>query len=270
MTPTQQDIIRTLGVVPHIDVAQQIALRVDFLQHHVTQAQKTGLLIAVSGGVDSAVAAALCFRATQALCAQTGQDYRTIALFMPYGEQSDIEDSRAVVRALGIDHAIEMHIQEAVDEVATECEYALKRLGSPRHLSRLAKGNTKARMRMVMQYALAQELNVLVVGTDHASEAITGFYTKYGDGAVDLTPLSSLNKRQVVLLAEALGVPHHVCTKAPTAGLWPGQTDEDELGITYAQNSDYLEGKLIDPLIASTLERMYVATAHKRNPIPGI
>jgi NAD+ synthase len=123
---------------------------------------------------------------------------------------------------------------------------------------------------MVVQYALAFDMNLLGVGTDHASEAITGFFTKYGDGAVDLTPLSSLNKRQVRQLAVRLGVPQPILDKAPTAGLWEGQTDEQELGITYEDNSDYLEGKEIDPAAREKLERQYVKTEHKRSPIPGI
>jgi NAD+ synthase len=121
-----------------------------------------------------------------------------------------------------------------------------------------------------MQYALAFDLNLLVVGTDHASEAVTGFYTKWGDGAVDVTPLSTLNKRQVRQLASAIGVPQSVLDKAPTAGLWEGQTDEGELGITYEANSDYLEGKAIDPAMAEKLEQKYRITEHKRAPIPGI
>ncbi|MNR42035.1 NH(3)-dependent NAD(+) synthetase [compost metagenome] len=121
-----------------------------------------------------------------------------------------------------------------------------------------------------MQYALAFELGLIVVGTDHASEAVTGFYTKYGDGAVDITPLSTLNKRQVRSLAAKIGVPQSVLDKAPTAGLWDGQTDEDELGITYGDNSDYLEGKQIDPAVQEKLENQYRKTEHKRVPIPGI
>ncbi len=123
---------------------------------------------------------------------------------------------------------------------------------------------------MVVQYALSFDLNLLVVGTDHASETITGFYTKWGDGAVDLTPLSSLNKRQVKQLGAALGVPDSVVNKVPTAGLWPGQTDEAELGISYEDNSNYLEGKAIDPKAQEKLEQQYARTEHKRSPIPGI
>jgi NAD+ synthase len=121
-----------------------------------------------------------------------------------------------------------------------------------------------------LQYAIAFELNLLVVGTDHASEAITGFFTKHGDGAVDITPLSSLNKRQVRLIAAKIGVPQSILEKVPTAGLWEGQTDEDELGIKYDENSDYLEGKEIDPVVREKLEKQYLKTEHKRVTIPGI
>ncbi|KHF36902.1 NH(3)-dependent NAD(+) synthetase [Paenibacillus sp. P1XP2] len=99
---------------------------------------------------------------------------------------------------------------------------------------------------------------------------MTGFYTKWGDGAVDLAPLSTLNKRQVRRLARYLGVPQAILDKAPTAGLWEGQTDEGELGITYEENSDYLEGKEISPEAQKRLESFYKRTAHKRSPIPGI
>jgi NAD+ synthase len=266
----QHEIIARLGVKPQIDVDEEVRRRVDFLKDYVKQANAGGLLIAISGGLDSAVAAGLCKLATDELSEETGKPYMTVGLLQPYGEQVDIEDSRAVVQAFGLTHAVEMNIQEAVDEIALESEYALKNLGFSRHLSRGGKGNVKARTRMVMQYAVAFELGLIVVGTDHASEAITGFYTKWGDGAVDVTPLSSLNKRQVRQLAVKLGVPDSVVNKVPTAGLWDGQTDESELGITYDENSDYLEGKDIDAKAKEKLERQYLKTEHKRSPIPGI
>lgn len=266
----QQEIIAAFGVKPEIDVEQEIRRRVDFLKQHVKEARATGLLIAISGGVDSAAAAGLCKRATDELTAETGMEYMTLGVFQPYGEQDDIEDSYAVARALGLKHTVETQIEEAVDEIALEVEHAFKNIGRPRHISKEGKGNVKARTRMVVQYALAFDLNLLVVGTDHASEAITGFFTKWGDGAVDLMPLRSLNKRQVQRLALALGVPQHVVDKVPTAGLWDGQTDEAELGISYDENCDYLEGKPVDPEVAAKLEQRYAATEHKRRPIPGI
>jgi NAD+ synthase len=266
----QQDIIAKLGVQPEIDVDTEIRKRVDFLKDYVKKSGARGLLIAVSGGIDSAVAAGLCKKATDELSSETGNEYKTVGVFQPYGEQTDIEDSYATARAFDLKYQIETNIEEAVGEIALEVEYGLKTIGVHRHVSRGGKGNIKARTRMVMQYALAFELDLLVVGTDHASEAITGFFTKYGDGAVDITPLSSLSKRQVRSLAAKLGVPQSVLNKAPTAGLWDGQTDEEELGITYGDNSDYLEGKQIDPTVQEKLEKQYLKTEHKRAAIPGI
>lgn len=266
----QQEIIAKLGVKPSIDVDEEIAKRVAFLKDYVKKAGATGLLIAISGGIDSAVATGLCKRATDELSQETGKDYITLGVFQPYGQQEDIQHSYAVAEAFQLTHKVETNIAEAVDEIALETEYAFKALGTPRHISRGGKGNVKARTRMVVQYALAFDLNLLVVGTDHASEALTGFYTKWGDGAVDITPLSSLNKRQIRQLARRLGVPAEVIDKAPTAGLWEGQTDETELGVSYEANSDYLEGKEIDPQAREILEKHYSRTEHKRQPIPGI
>lgn len=266
----QQEIIERLGVKPAIDVDAEIRKRVDFLKEHVGKSRTSGLLIAISGGIDSAVTTALCKRATDELTQETGQPFMTLGVFQPYGQQEDIEHSYAVAKAFGLEHTIETNIEEAVDEIALEVEHGLKNIGKSRHLSAPGKGNVKARTRMVVQYALSFELNLLVVGTDHASEAITGFYTKWGDGAVDITPLSSLNKRQVRQLAARLGVPQSILDKAPTAGLWDGQTDEKELGISYEDNSDYLEGKEIDPAVKERLESFYLKTEHKRSPIPGI
>lgn len=270
MSSMQQEIIKKLGVKPNIDVDEEIRRRVDFLKEYVKKSGTTGLLIAISGGIDSAVTTALCKKATDELTEETGQEYRTLGVFQPYGKQTDIEDSYAVKKAFDLKYTVETNIQEAVDEIALEVEHALKDIGVHRHVSIPGKGNIKARTRMVMQYALAFEQNLLVVGTDHASEAITGFFTKYGDGAVDVTPLSTLNKRQVRMLAEKLGVPQSILDKAPTAGLWDGQTDETELGITYDDNSDFLEGKSIDPKVAAKLEQLFLKTEHKRAPIPGI
>jgi len=266
----QEEIIKRLGVKPEIDPDEEIRKRVDFLKKYVLDANAAGLLIAISGGIDSAVAAGLCKRATDELSEETGKEYMTLGVFQPYDKQVDIADSYAVAEAFGLLHKAETNIGEAVDEIALEVEHSFKTLGIPRHLSRGGKGNVKARTRMVMQYALAFDLNLLVVGTDHASEAVTGFYTKWGDGAVDLTPLSTLNKRQVRLVAARLGVPDSVLHKAPTAGLWDGQTDEDELGIKYDENSDYLEGKEIAPEAREKLEKQYLKTEHKRSAIPGI
>ena len=266
----QADIVKRFGVKSEINVEEEVRTRVDFLKEYVKKSGTTGLLIAISGGIDSSVATGLCKMATDELTAETGQPYMTLGVFQPYGEQVDIADSYATAEAFKLEHTVETNIEEAVNEIVLESEQALKHLGQHRHLSIPGKGNVKARVRMVTQYALAFDLNLLVVGTDHASEALTGFYTKWGDGAVDITPLSSLNKRQVRQLARHLGVPASILDKAPTAGLWEGQTDEKELGITYEHNSDYLEGKEVPDEVRQKIERQYLKTEHKRSPIPGI
>lgn len=266
----QQEIIQRLGVKPTINVEEEVRKRVDFLKEYVKKSGTTGLLIAISGGIDSAVATGLCKRATDELSEETGREYMTLGVFQPYGSQSDIDHSYEVAKAFNLKHTVETNIEDAVNEIALETEHAFKSLQIHRHLSVPGKGNVKARTRMVVQYALAFDLNLLVVGTDHASEAITGFYTKWGDGAVDITPLSTLNKRQVRQIAAYIGVPQSVLDKAPTAGLWEGQTDEGELGITYDDNSDYLEGKEISAAASEKLEKQYLKTEHKRAAIPGI
>lgn len=270
MSTLQQQIIERFGVQPSINPAEEIRKRVDFLKDFLKSTGASGLLIAISGGVDSAVTTGLCKQATDELTAETGKEYITLGVFQPYGEQVDIADSYATAKAFNLTHTVETNIEEAVDEISLEVEHAFKAIKRSQHISRGGKGNVKARTRMVVQYALAFDLNLIVVGTDHASEAITGFYTKWGDGAVDVTPLSSLNKRQVKQVGQALGVPETVLFKAPTAGLWENQTDEDELGITYEHNSDYLEGKQVPDEVREKLEKQYLKTEHKRSLIPGI
>lgn len=265
----QQQIIDDLKVQPTIEPETEIRKRVDFLKSYIEKSGSNGLLIAISGGIDSAVAAGLCKRATDELSESTGKEYKTVGVFQPYGSQVDIHDSYATAEAFDLKYKVETNVQKGVDAIEDIVNSVMPQL-EQQPITPQAKGNIKARTRMVVQYGIANALNLLVVGTDHASEAITGFFTKYGDGAVDITPLSSLNKRQVRQLASHLGVPQSILDKAPTAGLWENQTDETELGISYADNSDYLEGKTIAPAVAEKLESYYKRTAHKRDPIPGI
>ena len=140
-----------------------------------------------------------------------------------------------------------------------------KAVGTP--VSDFNKGNIKARMRMIAQYTLAGEENLLVIGTDHGAESVTGFFTKFGDGGADILPLFGLNKRQNRELLRHLGSPKRLWEKVPTADLLDGQplrTDEDELGITYENIDDYLEGREIPEDAAIKLESKFLRTRHKR------
>ena len=181
---------------------------------------------------------------------------------LPYGVQADEADAQLALSFIDADEAVTFNIKSGTDGFESQFEPAT---GS--EMSGFVKGNVKARQRMVAQYAIAGDANLLVVGTDHAAEAVTGFFTKYGDGGVDITPLTGLTKRQGKALLKHLGSPARLYEKTPTADLLddkPGQPDETELGITYSDIDDYLEGKDVDAAVAEKLEARYRATEHKR------
>jgi NAD+ synthase len=184
------------------------------------------------------------------------------AVLLPYGTQADRADALEACEVIAPDVVHDIDIAPSVDAFTHTYETAL---GMP--LADLDKGNVKARMRMIAHYALAGSEHLLVVGTDHAAEAVTGFYTKYGDGGADILPLAGLSKRQGKALLRQLDVPEHFVTKAPTADLLdtkPGQTDEHELGISYDELDDYLEGGAVAAAVAETIETRYQLSRHKR------
>lgn len=195
---------------------------------------------------------------------ETNQPYRFIALLLPYGQQKDGADAQTIAADFIQADVIELfNIKDTVDAFAATYNI----IHPVDNLKDYHKGNVKARVRMLTQYAYAGENNLLVVGTDHASEAITGFFTKFGDGGADVLPLSGLNKRQGKEILRFLGAPDFVITKAPTADLLdgkPAQADETELGVTYDVLDDYLEGKNVDADAKNKIEARYIVTEHKR------
>lgn len=257
----QQEIALALGVQPEIDPTAEIDRRVQFLVDYLTATGTRGFVLGISGGQDSTLAGRLAQLAVERARAD-GIAADFIALRLPYKVQHDADDAAAAIAFIDADRVVEVNIQHGVDGVATDIEQA-----SGASISDFNRGNIKARIRMVTQYALAGHDGHLVIGTDHAAEAVTGFYTKFGDGAADILPLAGLTKRQGKQLLQALNAPDRLWQKVPTADLLddqPGRSDEDELGITYQQIDDYLEGKPVDAAVAARIEQRYRATEHKR------
>ena len=261
MREEQARIISELNVSAEIDPAAEIERRVGFLVDYVRATGAKGLVLGISGGQDSSLAGRLCQLAVERLAAD-GVPAEFVAVRLPYAVQADEEDAQLAVAFIAPTRVVTFDIKRGVDGVAAEYADAMGHT-----ITDFTKGNTKARMRMVAQYAIAGDNGLLVVGTDHAAEAITGFFTKFGDGGADILPLSGLSKRQGRALLEALDAPERLYLKHPTADLLddnPGQTDENNLGITYAEIDDFLEGKTVDDSVSDALVARYRATEHKR------
>lgn len=261
MRELQARIIDELNVSPTIDPAAEVEKRVGFLVEYLTTSGASGFVLGISGGQDSSLAGRLCQLAVERL-AERGVDAEFIAVRLPYAVQHDEDDAQLALSFIQPQRTVTFNVQRGVDGI--EDEY-LDAIGDD--MSDFNKGNVKARARMVAQYAIAGQRGLLVVGTDHAAEAVTGFYTKYGDGGTDILPLAGLSKRQGRALLEHLDAPSRLYTKAPTADLLdhnPGQTDEDNLGLGYADIDAFLEGEDVPDEVASTIEARYLATEHKR------
>lgn len=259
----QQEIIQALGVSPRINAEEEIRRSVDFLKSYLkAHPFLKSLVLGISGGQDSTLAGKLCQMAISELRQETGdKDYTFIAVRLPHGVQADEQDCQDAINFIKPDRVLVVNIKAAV----LASEQALRDAGI--ELSDFVRGNEKARERMKAQYSIASMSKGVVVGTDHAAEAVTGFYTKYGDGGTDINPLFRLNKRQGKQLLAQLNCPEHLYKKAPTADLEddrPALPDEVALGVTYEMIDDYLEGKTIDDSPARTIEGWYLKTEHKR------
>jgi NAD+ synthase len=261
MRDIQSQIIAALEVRPTIDPADEVRKRVDFLKAYLRSTGAEGFVLGISGGQDSSLAGRLAQLAIEELAAE-GLLAEFVAVRLPYGVQADEEDAQLALRFIQPKSSVVFDIKRAVD--GFEAEYAD---AAGHRMLDFTKGNVKARSRMVAQYALAGQARLLVIGTDHAAEAVTGFFTKYGDGGADVLPLTGLTKRQGRALLEHLGAPERLYLKAPTADLLdetPGQTDEANLGLTYADIDDFLEGGEVDDEVAEAIEARYLTTEHKR------
>lgn len=264
MRPLQQEIIRALHVAPTIDPKQEVRRTIDFLKEYLMAHPflKTYVL-GISGGQDSSLAGRLAQLAMEEIRAETGDEsYQFIAVRLPYGIQNDEADAIAALEFIQPDQIMTINIKESTDAMVKALEM------NPIEISDYNKGNIKARQRMIVQYAIAGQMAGAVIGTDHAAEAVTGFYTKFGDGAADITPLWRLTKGQGRELMKELQSPERLYLKVPTADLEenkPMIADEVALGVTYQAIDDYLTGKEVPEQDAATIEKWYLKSQHKRH-----
>lgn len=280
----QQAIIAEMKVLPEIDVQFEIRRRVEFIKSTLINSGLKSLVLGISGGVDSSTCGRLAQLAVnelnQGLKADSNEtkanEYKFIAVRLPYGVQADEDEAQLALDFIQPSHCLTTNVLDGVDGIHREVISALSDsnlLSASDSQIDFSKGNVKARARMVSQYYIAGILGALVLGTDHSAENITGFFTKWGDGACDLAPLFGLSKRQVRLLAKHLGAPKVLVEKDPTADLEdlaPGKTDESALGISYDQLDDFLEGKKVSSKVCQHIISIYKKTQHKRQPIPTI
>lgn len=261
MRELQARIIEEMGVQPTINPAEEVRKRIQFLCDYLKITKTGGFVLGISGGLDSTLAGRLCQLAVEQLASE-GIEADFVAVRLPYKVQKDEDDAQAALRFIQPATSVTYKVAAAVDGFETAFQDAV---GRP--IADFNKGNVKARARMIAQYALAGEKNLLVVGTDHGAESVTGFFTKFGDGGADILPLYGLNKRQNRVLLKELGAEERLWKKVPTADLLDGKplrTDEDELGLTYDQIDDYLEGKDIPEEAAENLEGKFLRSRHKR------
>jgi len=273
----EQMIREEMRVLPSIDPQFEIERRVNFIKQKMTESGCRSLVLGISGGVDSTTCGRLAQLAVDSLNKEAKSDeYQFIAVRLPYGEQKDEDEAQLALQFIQPSHSVSVNIKSGVDGLHAATGEALTGTGLlPEDSVKqdFVKGNVKARARMVAQYEIAGYVGGMVLGTDHSAENITGFYTKFGDGACDLAPLFGLSKRQVRALAKELGAPSLLVEKTPTADLEelaPQKADEDALNLTYEQIDDFLENKPVSKEVSDKIIAIYKATQHKRQPIPTI
>ena len=229
---------------------------INWMKEKVQQAGAKGVILGISGGIDSAVAAILAKKAFPEDC---------LGVMMPCGNSvEDLLHAQLLTACC--------HMEDCLVDLEKIYDALLKNLSSYVALDspeeKAARSNIKPRLRMTTLYYLAQSKGYLVLGTSNKSELTVGYFTKYGDGGADLLPLGDLTKQEIYELAEYLGVPEVICKKAPSAGLWEGQTDEQEMGFTYQQLEEYLTKGTTTPDALAKIQRMEKNSVHKRKMPP--
>jgi NAD+ synthase len=228
---------------------------VDWIREQVSEAGCAGVVFGLSGGLDSSVVAVLCKRAFPD---------NTLAVLMPcYSDRTDLDDAQLVARKYAIP-TVTVPLDEVFDSLIRALPDDGYDPGSRKH----AESNLKPRLRMSTLYYFANRLGYLVVGTGNRSESAVGYSTKHGDSGVDLMPLGNLLKSQVRELASSLEIPGRIIEKPPSAGLWKGQTDESELGLSYEELDGYLASGQATEEVRRKIDALTRAAAHKKAPPP--
>lgn len=259
-------------VVPEtFDAAAEAERRIAFLADYLMTSGAGAYVLGISGGVDSLTAGLLAQAAVKRL-RDEGRAAQFYAMRLPYGVQADEADAQNSIKTIAPDRVVTVDIKPAADAMMAELMRAAGDLVDPARAD-FHHGNIKARQRMIAQFGLAGAVRGIVIGTDHAAEAVMGFFTKFGDGAADILPLAGLNKRRVRAVAAHLGAPRELVFKVPTADLethTPLKPDEDAYGVTYEEIDDFLEGKPIGEAARERILSTYRASAHKRSlPVSG-
>ena len=237
-----------------MDLRSYLAYIEKFLKEYLENNHMDTYVLGISGGVDSSLCAALARNAV-------GKD-RLHCLILPINSiKEDEEDALTLVKDLDLKYDI-IDASEAFDSYVKE----FARNGI--ELDRSTLGNLKARMRMSILYAIAQKERGLVIGTDNADERCVGYFTKYGDGACDILPIAHLVKAEVVEASKILGIRSSLAERVPSAGLYEGQTDEKEMGVTYQDLDAYVLGKEVNETAKKRIQYLEKISEHKRNPIP--
>ena len=247
------------GMKEMMSMEDKVKHLVDWLQLKVKEAKVEGLLVGISGGIDSAVVAHLIKKAVP--------DH-SLGVMMPCKSNGeDLIHAQAVAAACAIE-TVTIDLSETHDVLFNTITDTLKNANAiDTNQTQLADANLRARLRMSTLYTVATNHRYLVVGTDNLAEWHTGYFTKYGDGGVDIAPLVHLTKGEVREMARYLGVPDAVITKKPSAGLWEGQTDENEMGTTYDMIDRYLKGEAVPEKDQEIIEAMHRRSQHKRDGI---